>query len=566
MDNNDHILVIYTGQPKEKIPRTVTHVTVDPSCERIEDHAFENCAHLAQVSLSTSVKVIGHSAFRKCTLLNSISIPSSLENIGDCAFESCDCLTSMDFPSCSENGSGLKSIGRRAFRWCQSLERVSIPHTVENIGTDAFHWCPLLMEVSLVSGLKTIGEGAFAHCVDLSSLQLPSTLAAVGMCAFHSCESLIHVDIAETKLEWTPYATFSKCCSLISITLPKTLKIIGKCTFFECKSLVDVRFEEGLKNIATKAFSECRALCGIDLPSTVETVGAEAFEFCTSLLCVSFPSNGHVKLGPHCFRGCESLVTISIPHTMDSVSNDTFIGCNLLWVDKSLEVLSDRFTHLPVHEICYHSSRAEDDDLVQAFDALELSCDGADLDVFGMTPLHVVATSVGTSTTILQALLDKYPSATILHKDNHGRTMMDYLLMHTSNRAVGLIQIVLQRFVSNRIAGWNLGSERNVELSSLVDAMQTNTTCLLSRREIVEEIFEHAGFCTMVEVTSLIEMAMWRMRMNNLQKELPNCKVDRSNCRYQCGADVVMLNVMKFLWKDRSDAAMSNFPLYSMEK
>jgi len=374
----------------------------------------------------------------------------------------------------------------------------------------------------------------------------------------------MEVGLAHTHLEVMPYATFSKCYSLCSITLPSTLKIIGKCAFFECQSLVDVEFQEGLKSIATKAFSECRGLCGIALPASLQTVGGEAFEFCTSLLCVEFASGSHVKLGPRSFRGCEALVTLSIPRSMDSISNDTFVGCNLLWINGSIEALFERYEHLPVHEICYHSSRAEDDNLVFSLVSLHLSGDDGDLkDSFGMTPHHIVATSARASAVMLEYFLDRYPSTIVEHKDKHGRTMMDYLLMHTSSSAIRLIQIVLQRFVVNRIAGWKLGSERDSELSRRVEALRGGHN-IRTRREIVKKIFEYAGFCATIELASLIELAVWRMRMGTVKREVTHSKLDRPSCRYQCGADVVVENVMGFLWDVRSklDVGLSIFPLY----
>jgi len=51
-------------------------------------------------------------------------------------------------------------------------------------------------------------------------------------------------------------------------------------------------------------------------------------------------------------------------------------------------------------------------------------------------------------------LLDSYPIEILEETDNHGRTMVDYLLAHTSSRSIPLLKKILQRAILDRMYGW----------------------------------------------------------------------------------------------------------------
>ena len=52
-----------------------------------------------------------------------------------------------------------------AFYWCESLQDVKLPDTVEIIGNGAFSFCPFLQTINIPISVKRIGDSAFDHCM-----------------------------------------------------------------------------------------------------------------------------------------------------------------------------------------------------------------------------------------------------------------------------------------------------------------------------------------------------------------------------------------------------------------
>lgn len=70
--------------------------------------------------------------------------------------------------------SGITSIGKCAFEWCQSLTSVTIPSEITSINDSAFSFCTNLENVT-IKGNTSIGDTVFKSCTGLSSLTMLST-------------------------------------------------------------------------------------------------------------------------------------------------------------------------------------------------------------------------------------------------------------------------------------------------------------------------------------------------------------------------------------------------------
>eukprot|EP00985_Skeletonema_marinoi_P022820 scaffold14768_cov114-Skeletonema_marinoi.AAC.1 len=90
-----------------------------PGVEVVERYAFANCDALAIVECG-KLEIIGEGAFAFSKSLRSINLPSA-KIVEGCAFCDCKALTKVEF------GKVLKSIGKKAFYRCKSLERITIP-------------------------------------------------------------------------------------------------------------------------------------------------------------------------------------------------------------------------------------------------------------------------------------------------------------------------------------------------------------------------------------------------------------------------------------------------------
>ncbi|KAL3937852.1 MAG: hypothetical protein SGBAC_007118 [Bacillariaceae sp.] len=295
------------------------------------------------------------------------------------------------------------------------------------------------------------------------------------------------------------------------------------------------------------------------------------------------PTAVYVQNHTYCFSGCEALVTASVQSSLldraeesgEETRNNIVFGCELLMSNNDTTVpIDDRFEHLPVHNLCHNSSQISVSRLFYVLDCSEFWDDTVLVDTFGMTPLHILATSTTLNDRLLKCLLTWYPLHILCRKDNFQKTVLDYLLMHTSGEAaVPLIQMILNKVIVERMskcgidkADWQSQISRYVNLMSCEDGIGIGIGIGIQRTHGVQRVFQLLGYCLRLETTSLIELAVWKMRISELHND--NVKValaDRASCLCQSGADAVIENVFAYLWGGESDDAigLSMVPLAS---
>lgn len=88
----------------------------------------------------------------------------------------------------------VKKIGDRAFYYCESLEEVTFPGSVESFGEYLFYGSGI-KRVTLSEGITTLDENTFRSAETLESVSLPDTLTTIGDRAFYYCESLKEIEI-----------------------------------------------------------------------------------------------------------------------------------------------------------------------------------------------------------------------------------------------------------------------------------------------------------------------------------------------------------------------------------
>ena len=113
-----------------------------------------------------NVTGIGDDAFRSSShSLEKITLPSSIEYIGASAFKQCR-LVNLIIPN------SVKNIGGSAFAYCRQLKNLVIGNSTQSIRSGAFWECESLESITIPVSLWDVGDNAFFGCGNVQTITL----------------------------------------------------------------------------------------------------------------------------------------------------------------------------------------------------------------------------------------------------------------------------------------------------------------------------------------------------------------------------------------------------------
>lgn len=137
----------------------------------IAKDAFNGCASLKRISLSTELKTIGEMAFKDCTGLTEIFIPNKVKTISEEAFSGCTSLQNAYI------GSSVSVIKKYIFSGCTALKNIVF-------GGDYYNFTDL--SSTAVTGTYTYYPSKYADgwshydVVNMKSYSAPTSVAISG--------------------------------------------------------------------------------------------------------------------------------------------------------------------------------------------------------------------------------------------------------------------------------------------------------------------------------------------------------------------------------------------------
>ncbi|MBQ4397325.1 MAG: leucine-rich repeat protein [Clostridia bacterium] len=311
-----------------------TSFTLPATVETLGSGAFFKCSSLKSFTFASGSPItrIPDSLFSQDSALQTVVLPGGVESIGNSAFSSCNKLTSFTF------GQHLRSIGNYAFYACP-LENVTFPDSLEFIGEYAFPQAGYigrdyvtmggLKSVTFGSGLKTIGKGAFKYC-NMTTLHIPASVETIGSLAFSNNASLRTVTFdPDSRLTYAS-DMFAGCAALTEVTFGNRLETLEQYAFRGCTALRTVHLGNSLRTIQKSAFTECTALESVILPATVTEIQT-TFSPNANLSSLTLDVNAPLaSLTDGFAQGCAKLESFVIPNRVPRVGSFTFADCTSL--------------------------------------------------------------------------------------------------------------------------------------------------------------------------------------------------------------------------------------------
>ena len=279
-----------------------------------------------EYSIRKGVKVIGNRTFKGCDSLTSINLPDSVTNIGDYALMGCKSLTNINIPN------SVTNIGHAAFAFCRSLTNINIPNNVTNIGEGAFYFCKSLTNINIPNNVTNIGDKTFHNCCSLTNINIPSGVTNIGVYAFANCLLLTSINIPDGVTN-IGHAAFGRCKSLTSINIPSSVVNINGNPFCgwngelhnESKNFIYENYVLFNKD-KTTLIAYRNKETSYTIPNNVTNIGSGAFSGCESLKSINIPDSV-TNIGNNAFWGCKSLTSIKIPNSVTNIGRSAFWCC-----------------------------------------------------------------------------------------------------------------------------------------------------------------------------------------------------------------------------------------------
>lgn len=190
---------------------------------------------------------------------------------------------------------GIVTIGEEAFR-LSDVQFVELPKTIKTIGREAFSWCQSLREVSLPSGITFIGADAFKNSHSLVSISVPSSVMVIERGALKNS----NYSQAEVKIEsGGRYSMINGC--LIDCERKAVVEYLGGPKDISCDELVTAL--ESVERIGNYGLSGLpREIKQIIIPPNVIEIEEAAFFNCVGVERIVIPKSV-AKMGKFIFGG-----------------------------------------------------------------------------------------------------------------------------------------------------------------------------------------------------------------------------------------------------------------------
>lgn len=279
------------------IPDTINHLGKIYNVVKIQDFAFLDFGILTKITIPLSIRSIGRRAFENCISLQNIILPENINELGDSCFYKTR-FTSINLPP------NITKINKAIFK-CTRFEEIKIPENVLSIEESAFE-SSRVKKITLPSRLKNIKAFAFRFCK--ASIYIPDSVTSIGEKAFELC---VNIEVSPNN---------SNFCSLEGVLFNQDKTIL----IHYPKYKTSFNIPEGTKIIASSAFSGSN-ITKLSIPNSVMKIENSALTHCENLEKVAIP-NSVIEIGDFAFSDCHKLIDIQFPDSIKNIGLEAFNG------------------------------------------------------------------------------------------------------------------------------------------------------------------------------------------------------------------------------------------------
>jgi len=510
-NNNDDGVFVYTQGAV--VPHDVVRVRIHPSVTVIPEEAFNQHEKLKEVELCEGLLVIGVRAFFGCHSLNNIKIPLTITTIEDSAF-----------------GGGIQS------------------------------------QMRLHDGIESIGRYAFS-CGNITNFKVPPLISYTSRGMFSGCTRMFSVEILESVTYIQPL-TFSSCISLRNVAIPPSAGIEwnaygngGPYSAVFCRDLVQL-FGEPLDESSPITYALKHRFDNLPIHKMIyyqsyNNMTVDELNNSTNIRI----SRRRSKVNP---SGSQQDCLGMTPLHIMACSTAQNIELYRLLIEKYPEnlITKDRWGALPLLYAVWGEAPSEIIQfLVKSYTSLSPD------HVLNLTEMIQTLGAAGAPVRIIQNLLD-------MQEEDFPNQLIDWVAviekLAVEPRCGSVCRKQTYQFLvkcgfMERINAIGLKQWRDDVINTVMspsfimpyDVKEGNWLDGIKSKLILYE----AEYHRLKEATSLLELALWKIKLNDHEgEERQNKKMRieesdvREQCRINCGADIVIQHVLPYLLISPADA------------
>ena len=279
-----------------------------------------------------------------------------------------------------------------------------------------------------------------------------------------------------------------------------SIKTVPDLAFSERENLLELYIDEGVEKIGYGAFSSCKCLRRIKFPSSLRVIGILAFNFCEKVEDIEF-NDGLKVIQEWAFSQCMALKSIIIPSSLRVIGKEAFTGCT------SVKELA--FPPGPRRVGVGYGSFSDCNSLQRVFTPLNIHLMSTNHRIFNGCTKLVSVELIGVRELI---------SSLCIEQDK--RTQLETVVLRI-----------------NRVLP-TLGDDDKRKMTKLHEWMESINYKIECSKRIHNKMIK--------EALALIELDLWKIKLGDGHVATRN-KRKRGQCRVNCGADVVIKNVLPFL-------------------